>query len=129
MVDMPHVDTYCIGMTKTSRPGPQPGLPERLRLSRAALFETAADAARALGMKPVTVRAHENGQNGVNHDDLRKYATLYNVTPEFLLYGVEAGSPVATSSEYQHLAGRAAAAEAKLAYLKDGLRKLLEGLG
>jgi len=59
----------------------------RLKQARRRLFATAADAARALDMKPVTVRAHESGQNGVDYTDLERYARRYGVDIAWLLTG------------------------------------------
>src|SRR5258708_5771075 len=65
----------------------------RLKEARSALFPTAAEAARALGMKPVTVRAHESGQNGVDYFDLERYARRYGVDIAWLLTGEGAHEP------------------------------------
>lgn len=59
----------------------------RLKEARAAKFATAADAARAIGKKEVTVRAHESGQNGLSASMARTYAKAYGVSAEWLLYG------------------------------------------
>ena len=78
---------------------PDPDMPEiaaRLREARARVFATAADAARALDMKPVTVRAHESGQNGVGSRDLERYARRYGVNLGWLLVGEGALSPKAS---------------------------------
>lgn len=59
----------------------------RLRTARAAKFGTVADAARALNMKAVTIRAHESGQNGFTPAQAAKYAVAYGVHPNWILYG------------------------------------------
>lgn len=59
----------------------------RLKKARQRIFSTAADAAQALDMKPVTLRAHENAQNGVNIYDLERYARRFNVSLQWLLTG------------------------------------------
>jgi hypothetical protein len=66
---------------------------ERLKTARARLFGTAADAARAMGMKPVTVRAHESGQNTVSMFDLERYARRYGVAWTWLATGEGGPSP------------------------------------
>lgn len=62
-------------------------LADRLKTARSRLFDTAAEAARALDMKPVTVRAHESGQNNPNYFDLERYARRYGVSLQWLLTG------------------------------------------
>lgn len=106
--------------------GPTESLCDRLKAARAKIFPTAADAARALGINPLTVRAHERGQNSVGYEDLRKYATVYGVSVETLLYGDGPAQDV--SAAFQEMAARAVKAEGQLAYIRDGLRRLLEGL-
>lgn len=64
---------------------------ERLRSSRKARFSSAAEAARALGMKDVTVRAHESGQNRFDQHDAERYAAAYGVSAAWLLFGDEVG--------------------------------------
>jgi len=65
----------------------------RLKQARSRIFPTAADAARALGMKPVTVRAHESGQNGVDVFDLERYARRYGCDIGWLLKGGDDSRP------------------------------------
>lgn len=77
-------------MTKTPV---QTDIAVRLKWARSRVFKTAADAAEALDMKPVTLRAHENGQNGVNVYDLERYARRYNVNLQWLLTGSETPEP------------------------------------
>lgn len=60
---------------------------ERLKEARARIFESAAEAARALGLKEVTVRAHESGQNGFPVQTAAKYAKAYGITLQWLLSG------------------------------------------
>lgn len=45
------------------------------------------EAAEALDMKPVTLRAHENGQNGISVYDLERYARRFGVALQWLLTG------------------------------------------
>ena len=68
-----------------------PDKAERLRLARAkAGYESAAEAARALGMKSAAYSHHENGTRGfLDHAPL--YASLFNHSLEWLLTG--RGSP------------------------------------
>jgi SOS-response transcriptional repressor LexA len=61
--------------------------PARLRRAREERgFETAADAARALGMKPVSYAHYENGSLGFSRHAAR-FATFYGVNLEWLLTG------------------------------------------
>jgi len=71
----------------------QADIAARLKQARARLFSTAAEAAEALGMKAVTLRAHENAQNAINVYDLERYARRYNVNLQWLLTGGEADRP------------------------------------
>ena len=60
---------------------------ERLREAReAAGYESAADAARAMGMRPETYHRHENGSNGLARAGER-YARFFRVNLEWLLTG------------------------------------------
>lgn len=59
----------------------------RLKLARSRMFSTAAEAAQALNMKAVTLRAHENGQNAISVYDLERYARRFNVSIQWLLTG------------------------------------------
>ena len=59
----------------------------RLREARKRIFATAKEAADALNMKDVTVRAHESGRNGVSYSDLERYARRYGVAQMWLLTG------------------------------------------
>lgn len=60
----------------------------RLKQARiAAGYETAAEAARTLRMKEATVRAHESGQNSISITNAPRYAALYHVSVNWLLYG------------------------------------------
>lgn len=65
----------------------------RLKQARQKVFSTAAEAAEALGMNPVTVRAHESGRNGVSYYDLERYARRYGVAQMWLLMGEGAEEP------------------------------------
>lgn len=60
---------------------------DRLKVARQRVYATAEAAAVALGMKGVTVRAHENGQNGFSVPDANRYAAAYGVSLEWLLTG------------------------------------------
>lgn len=59
----------------------------RLRQARQRIFRSAAAAAEALGLKAGTVRAHENGQNGVGLFELEQYSRRYGVTMDWLITG------------------------------------------
>lgn len=71
----------------------QSDIAQRLRHARQRLFKTASEAAEALDMKAVTLRAHENGQNGINLYDAERYARRYNVNLQWLLTGRGDDSP------------------------------------
>lgn len=77
-------------MTKTPV---QADIARRLKQARNRIFSTAAEAADALDMKAVTLRAHENGQNAVNIYDLERYARRYNVNLQWLLTGAGVEQP------------------------------------
>lgn len=73
---------------------------QRLKEARArAGYSTAADAARVLGLKPATVRAHESGQNGLSAAMAATYAQAYNVKVEWLLYGRGEPAPATAQSD------------------------------
>lgn len=74
----------------------------RLKEARERLFHSAADAARALSMKPVTVRAHESGQNSPSYYDLEKYARRYGVSVSWLMTGEGEQAPEATVDQHAH---------------------------
>lgn len=73
----------------------QADVAQRLKWARSRIFNTASEAAEALDMKPVTLRAHENGQNGVNIYDLERYARRFNVSLQWLLTGDGPEKPTA----------------------------------
>lgn len=77
--------TYKAIMAKTL---PDRGMADRLKQARSKVFSSASAAAEALGMHANTVRAHENGQNGVGYDDLVRYCRRYGVNLEWLIVGV-----------------------------------------
>lgn len=60
---------------------------ERLRTARLRHFESAADAARALGVPVGTYAGHENGYRGFPAKRAPQYAKKFKTTPEWLLYG------------------------------------------
>ncbi len=61
---------------------------DRLRKAREdAGFATAADFARAVGVKPVTYRTHESGYTKLKADTAQLYADRLGVTAAWLLYG------------------------------------------
>lgn len=68
----------------TSTPG------ERLRQARkAAGFETAADAARAIGEHPQNVRDNEADRRGITPEKAELYARAFRVSAAWLLFGAE----------------------------------------
>ena len=77
----------------------------RLKKARQGRFSTAAELARAVGMKEVTVRAHENGQNGVSMSNARKYARALGFTAEWLLYGRSEGDGVSPEMDRMDWSG------------------------
>lgn len=68
---------------------------QRLKEARQRIYSTASEAAEALAMKAVTLRAHENGQNGINIYDLERYARRYGVNVQWLLSGTGEIAPEA----------------------------------
>lgn len=67
----------------------EPG--ERLRAARTEARLSVEQLAERIEKAPSTVRAHENGQNGIKPPMAARYARALNVTPEWLLYGKVAG--------------------------------------
>lgn len=69
---------------------------ERLRLARKnAGFDSAAAAARAMGISEPTYAGHENGSRGIPAAKAAKYARAFKVTPEYIIYGKsDGGAPV-----------------------------------
>lgn len=63
-------------------------LGDRLRAARSdAGYESAAQAARALGVPIPTYTSHENGIRGVPREDVARYAVFFRVSVEWLLTG------------------------------------------
>ena len=60
---------------------------ERLKAARERMFNTAAEAAHAMGINYQTYAAHENGSRGLRRDAALRYAKFFNVPLEFLLTG------------------------------------------
>jgi len=60
---------------------------ERLKEARERMFETAAEAATAMGVNYQTYAAHENGSRGLRRDAAMRYAKFFNCSLEFLLTG------------------------------------------
>lgn len=50
-------------------------------------YETAGDAARALGVKLPTYYAHKNGTSGLRQKVAEQYAKKFKTTAEWLLFG------------------------------------------
>ena len=57
---------------------------DRLKLARELLYDTAKEAAEALGLPPPTYYAHENGNTGFTHSAVR-YADFFKVNLIWLL--------------------------------------------
>lgn len=67
-------------------------LAARLKTARElAGFETASEAARALGVPVGSYGCHENGARGFKRDRALKYAKAFKVDAQWLLYGL--GNP------------------------------------
>lgn len=61
---------------------------ERLRQAReGARYETAKQAAEAMGVPYPTYSQHENGSRGIPAKRAKRYAQFFRVAPEWLLYG------------------------------------------
>lgn len=60
---------------------------ERLKAARERMFETAAEAAQAMGVNYQTYAAHENGSRGLRRDAAMRYAKFFNISLEYLLTG------------------------------------------
>jgi transcriptional regulator with XRE-family HTH domain len=71
---------------------------ERLKAVREKQYETAADAARQMGVEPGTYRAHEEGRGTIKH--LPRYAQFFKVSIDFLMTGRQNPSP--GTSEAKH---------------------------
>ncbi|GAB4368202.1 MAG: hypothetical protein Kow00114_27340 [Kiloniellaceae bacterium] len=91
---------------------------DRLRQARLKKFASAAEAARALGVNPVTYRAHENGQRGLDAETARLYAKKLGVDPGWLLLGDAAKDPAAGSGGF---------VAAALEHLRDEVERLPAG--
>ncbi len=66
---------------------------DRLRAARAAAgYKSAAKAAEALGLGASTYASHENGTNGFDADQARRYAEAFGTSAGYLLFGEEARS-------------------------------------
>lgn len=63
---------------------------ERLRKAREAAGLSAEELATRLGVSVSSIRAHENGQNGIRPHRAGAYAQALKVTPAFILYGDKA---------------------------------------
>ena len=76
---------------------------DRLKQARInAGFETAADAAKRMGIDYPTYAAHENGSRGFDKDQARHYASTFKINVLWLLYGL--GFPQGQSIEQKLLA-------------------------
>ena len=60
---------------------------ERLKIARERLFESAGEAADALGVPRGTYAGHENGNRGIPAKRAPMYARKFGVSEEWLLYG------------------------------------------
>jgi transcriptional regulator with XRE-family HTH domain len=88
----------------------EPG--DRLRQARADAGLTVEQLAERVQKASSTVRAHENGQNGIKAPMAARYARALNVSPEWLLYGRSADDrgPLPELSELPLLANTQAGA-------------------
>jgi phage repressor protein C with HTH and peptisase S24 domain len=64
-----------------------PDIASRLRKARASKYETASDAARALGVPVPTYVSHENGNRGIDLGTLHTYASRFRVEIDWLAFG------------------------------------------
>lgn len=65
--------------------GETPG--QRLRAFRKAAKLSADDLGRSAGLSAVSVRAHENGQNGMKLETAEQYAIALGISPSAILFG------------------------------------------
>lgn len=74
---------------------------ERLALARERRgYESAKDAAEAMGVKYPTYAAHENGTRGIRREDVARYAKFFGVGVAWLEFGVgDDGAPETSSKE------------------------------
>lgn len=85
---------------------PMSEVSERLIQARkAAGFDTAIDAAHALGVKPPTYYSHENGSIGLRSEVATKYARKFKVSLDWLLTGRGEMSPSGVIVEDFDVAG------------------------
>jgi phage repressor protein C with HTH and peptisase S24 domain len=67
----------------------------RLREARAKRgFPSAREAARDLGWNENTYKSHENAMRGVPLDEMKKYASAFRVSPEWLAFGRDGQKPL-----------------------------------
>ncbi len=67
---------------------------DRLREARkSAGFASAAEAARRIGVSPITYTAHENGSRDYDRKACLNYAKRFHVSPAWLMFGSEAAGP------------------------------------
>lgn len=92
VIDMPlQCISHSASQCQMHRGGVQVAPMERhRRLQRArelASYETATDAANALGVAPPTYLGHENGSRGFRSDTGQRYAQFFRVSYEWLMTG------------------------------------------
>lgn len=75
------------GSEPLSAPVSQPPCARLQDARRYAGYSSAASFARAIGVSPVTYRAHESGQNDLSGDHAATYARHLGVCPAWLLFG------------------------------------------
>lgn len=83
-------------MTKDARAG-------RLKRAREAHYETATAAAIAIGVPVGTYAGHENGHRDFGADAAELYARRFRVSPAWLMFGIEPGSPALDEVERELL--------------------------
>lgn len=85
---MPNAEIGAVLMTEeSSQEQDSMEVHERLKAAREKMFETAAEAAQALGVNYQTYAAHENGSRGLRRDAAMRYAKYFNISLEYLLTG------------------------------------------
>lgn len=91
---------------------------ERLKEARELYFETAREAADALGVKRPTYYGHENGSDGFPVEAAIKYARRFKTTLDWIYAGK--GKPPQKSEQLNSLAWHDGLKSAVLAAMEDG---------
>lgn len=93
---------------------------ERLRRTRErAGYETAKDAAEAMGVPVSTYTQHENGDRGLPASRAERYARFFRVAPEWLIYGTTNVDKVTSLGPTLYVIGEVQAGVFKTAWQRD----------